>query len=108
MAERRWREHPVIDAVSTWIVAHVPQLWGFGPLPVVLALSWHALRGIHTHEVRTVLRTLDLRAVDRCCARHVLNIAIMGLYDVMAFAAHARARLSAGGTARWRSAGATS
>jgi phosphatidylglycerol lysyltransferase len=86
MANGRWRDRPTIDAVSTWIVAHAAQLWGIVVFGIVLARSWHALRGIHTHEVRAVLRTLAGWPLAIAALVTVLNIAIMGFYDVMAFA----------------------
>src|SRR3954470_10913839 len=55
MAAEGWRDHPRIDAVSAWIVANVTRIWGVVLFAIVLALSWHALRGIHTREVRAVL-----------------------------------------------------
>jgi phosphatidylglycerol lysyltransferase len=81
----RWREHPRIEAAASWIVAHAARLWGFALLGVVLALSWHTLRGVHTHEVRAVLRSLHTRDLTLAAFVTIVNIAIMGLYDVMAF-----------------------
>ena len=86
MGEGRWRDRLRVDAVSTWIVAHAPRLWGFVLIALVLVLSWHSLRGIHTREVRAILRSLDARPLTLAAVVTVLNIAIMGLYDVMAFA----------------------
>ena len=85
MPEGRWRDHPRIDAASAWVVANATRIWGVALLALVLALSWHSLRGIHTHEVRAILRSLDSRSVLSAALVTVLNIAIMGLYDVMAF-----------------------
>src|SRR4051812_31272880 len=86
MADRRWRDHPRIDAASAWVVANATRIWGVALFAIVLTLSWHALRGIHTHEVRAVLGSLDSRPLIVAALVTVLNIAIMGLYDVMAFA----------------------
>ena len=55
---KRWRDHPRIDAASAWVVANAPRIWGVVLVAIVLALSWHSLRGIHTREVRAVLRCL--------------------------------------------------
>src|SRR5262249_49195261 len=49
------------------------------------ALSWQSLRGIHTREVRAILRTLEQGPLTFAALVTSLNIAIMGLYDVMAF-----------------------
>jgi phosphatidylglycerol lysyltransferase len=80
------RHRPSIDAITAWVVAHAAQLWGIVVFAMVLALSWHTLRGIHTHQVRAVLRTLAGGPLTMAALVTVLNIAIMGLYDVMAFA----------------------
>ena len=61
MTPNTWREHPRIEAASSWIVAHATRLWGFVLVGIVLALSWHTLRGVHTQQVRAVLRALDAR-----------------------------------------------
>jgi len=86
MVRGRWRNHPAIDAASTWIVAHTARLWGAAVFAIVLAVSWHTLRGIHTREVRGILRTLASGPLVIAALVTVLNIAIMGLYDVIAFA----------------------
>jgi len=83
---KRWRDHPQVDAASAWVVANAPRIWGVVLFAIVLALSWHSLRGIHTREVREVLRSLDPRPLALAALVTVLNIAIMGFYDVMAFA----------------------
>ena len=85
MTETSWREHPRIEAASSWIVAHAARLWGFALFGIVLALSWHTLREVHTREVREVLRSLHARELTIAAAVTIVNIAIMGLYDVMAF-----------------------
>jgi phosphatidylglycerol lysyltransferase len=86
MVHSRWRIHPAIDAASTWVVAHTARLWGAAVFAVVLALSWHTLRGIHTHQVRGILGTLASGPLVIAALATALNIAIMGLYDVIAFA----------------------
>jgi len=86
MSIRRWKDHPIVDAASAWLVANAARLWGAIVLAAVLALSWQALRGIHTHEVRAILRTLATGPLVFAALVTALNIAIMGLYDVMAFA----------------------
>ncbi len=97
MTDEPGREYPRAAAAAAWIVAHAARLWGFALFGIVLALSWHTLRGVHTHEVRAVLRTLDPGWLAAAAAITVLNITIMGLYDVLAFR-HTRARPSE----RWK------
>jgi phosphatidylglycerol lysyltransferase len=77
--------HRRAEQLSTWIVARAARAWGLLVIAVVLALSWHALRGIHIHEVRAMMRALDGRWLVVAGALTLANIAIMGLYDVVAF-----------------------
>jgi phosphatidylglycerol lysyltransferase len=86
MRERPLRDHQGVAAASTWIVAHAARLWGALLITVLLALTWHTLRGINTHEVRAVFRILQTRPLTVGAIVTLLNIAIMGLYDVVAFA----------------------
>ncbi len=97
MTANSWREHPRIEAASSWVVAHAARLWGFVLFGIVLALSWHTLRGVHTQQVRAVLRALAARELTIAGLVTMLNIAIMGLYDVMAFR-HTQTRA----VERWR------
>jgi phosphatidylglycerol lysyltransferase len=97
VTKNTWREHPRIEAASAWIVAHAARLWGIALFAIVLALSWHTLRGVHTHDVRAVLRALHGRELGIAALVTIANIAIMGLYDVMAFR-HTRTRA----LERWR------
>ncbi len=99
-----------IDAASAWIVAHAARLWGASLFAIVLALSWHALRGIHTHEVRAILRTLDSRPLAIAALvtdpQHRDHGPLRR--DGVRRAPETRADRSDGSSARWRSAGATS
>ncbi|NUR55836.1 MAG: bifunctional lysylphosphatidylglycerol flippase/synthetase MprF [Acidobacteria bacterium] len=72
-------------AAWQWIVAHASTLWGFALLAVVLALSWHALRAIHTRDVRAALHSLDADWLTIAGILTIGSIAVMGLYDVLAF-----------------------
>ena len=85
MTSNSWREHPRLQAISSWIVAHAARLWGAALFGIVLALSWQTLRGVHTQDVRVVLRALHARELTIAALVTMVNIAIMGLYDVMAF-----------------------
>src|SRR5260370_36628357 len=73
------------ERVSTWLVAHAARAWGGLIVALVLALSWNALRGIHMRDVRVTLRGLDDRWLMAAALITVVNIAIMGLYGVLAF-----------------------
>jgi phosphatidylglycerol lysyltransferase len=73
------------ERATTWLVAHAVRAWGFVIVAVVLALTWHALRGIHIRDVRATLQALDDRWLLAAAIITLVNIAIMGLYDVLAF-----------------------
>jgi phosphatidylglycerol lysyltransferase len=73
------------ERASTWLVANAARAWGFLVVALVVALSWNALRGIHVHDVRATLRSLDARWLVAAALITLVNIAIMGLYDVIAF-----------------------
>jgi hypothetical protein len=85
------------EQVSTWIVARAARVWGLLVIAIVLALTWHALRGIHIRDVRATLRALDGRWLIAAGALTLLNIAVMGLYDILAFS-----RTRASVFERWR------
>ena len=82
----------IVRARSTWMVAHAAGSGGSLSSAIVLALSWNALRGMHTHEVRATLRRAGrARAARSRPLVTIANIAIMGMYDVVAFR-HTRTR----------------
>jgi phosphatidylglycerol lysyltransferase len=90
----------VVERVRTTLVflmGHAPRFLPFVVLAIVGALTWDALRQIHVADVRDALAKLDARRLWLAAAVTVLNIAVMGLYDVVAFA-HTRSRW----TERWR------
>lgn len=86
-----------VERASTWLVAHAARVWGILVVAAVLAVSWGALRGIHIHGVRAALRALDGRWLAAAAALTLANVAIMGVYDVIAFR-----RTRAGVLQRWR------
>src|SRR3954467_787753 len=75
----------IVERASTWLVAHAARVWGLVVIAAVLAVSWGTLRGIHIHDVRAMLRSLDGRWLAAAAALTIANVAIMGLYDVLAF-----------------------
>src|SRR3954447_6257981 len=78
-------EMKIVERASTWLVAHAARAWGLVVIAAVLAVSWGTLRGIHIHDVRAMLRSLDGRWLAAAAALTIANVAIMGLYDVLAF-----------------------
>ena len=80
-----------------WLAARAARLWPFALGAVVLATSWGPLREIHTRDFRADLRALDSAWIVVAVALTVANIAVMGVYDVIAFR-HTRTRWME----RWR------
>jgi phosphatidylglycerol lysyltransferase len=71
-------------ALWWWLLAHLGQLW---PLLVAVALavvSWEALRAIDGAALRAALRATDRRWAAVGAAVTVLNLIVMGGYDVVA------------------------
>jgi phosphatidylglycerol lysyltransferase len=95
MTHRRGRG-PLDDA-AVWTLGHAVRVWPFVLFAIVIWLSWHTLRQIHTHDFRVALRALHPGWVAVCGVATVLNVAVMGWYDVVAFR-HTRARARE----RWR------
>ena len=83
--------YPRAQSAIVWTLGHAVRLWPFVLVAVVFVLSWHTLRQVHTRDVRAALHGLDTRWVMLACALTVLNVAVMGLYDIVAFR-HTRAR----------------
>src|SRR5438128_1498206 len=86
-----------IEISAMWLLGHVSRVWPFLVFAIVLTLSWSALRQISAHEFRTALHALEPTWLVVAAAVTITNIAVMGLYDVIAFR-HTRAR----GAERWR------
>ncbi|HTM24289.1 MAG TPA: bifunctional lysylphosphatidylglycerol flippase/synthetase MprF [Vicinamibacterales bacterium] len=80
-----------VGATSAWIVAHAGRIWAFAVVAIILALSWNTLRGIHMRDLRQVLHTLDGRWLLIAALATIVNVVVMGLYDVFAFG-HTRTR----------------
>ncbi|HYT73763.1 MAG TPA: hypothetical protein VEL79_03345, partial [Vicinamibacterales bacterium] len=90
-------EHRRLDGALAWVVAHAGRIWAFAVVAIVLALSGHTLRGIHMRDLRWVLHALDSGWLVVAAVATILNIAVMGLYDVFAFG-HTRTKA----WERWR------
>jgi phosphatidylglycerol lysyltransferase len=86
-----------IEMALVWSVAHGSAAWPFVMFAAVLALSWSQLRHIHPREVRAALGNFDGRWLVLAGVITAVNIAVMGLYDVIAFR-HTRCRWQE----RWR------
>jgi phosphatidylglycerol lysyltransferase len=86
-----------IEVGLVWLLGNASRIWPFVVFGIVLALSWGALRQIHPGMFRAALRALQVNWLVAAAAATVANIAVMGLYDVIAFH-HTRSRWSE----RWR------
>jgi phosphatidylglycerol lysyltransferase len=89
--------YPRFQAAAVWTLGHAIRLWPFLLFAVVLALSWQTLRQVHTRDVRFAFHALDTGWLAVAAAVTAINVAVMGLYDVVAFA-HTKTRASE----RWR------
>src|SRR5438128_595379 len=68
-----------------WLLGHLTRVAPFLVLAAVLGVSWHALRQISVRDFRFALRSLDARWLIVAALATLLNIGVMGLYDVIAF-----------------------
>jgi phosphatidylglycerol lysyltransferase len=80
-----------LETALVWIVGHAPRFLPFVVIGLVVAFTWGALTEIHPREVRMALRQMDSTWLSVAAAATALNIAVMGLYDVIAFR-HTRSR----------------
>ena len=80
-----------LDDAAVWALGHAVRVWPFILFAVVVWLSWHTLRQIHTRDFRVALRALHPGWIALSAVATVVNIGVMGWYDVIAFR-HTRAR----------------
>ncbi len=74
-----------LKTIVVWVVGHAGRLLPLLIVAVVVAVTWDALRRIHFGEVRAALRGMDQGPILVGLAITAVNIAVMGLYDVVAF-----------------------
>ena len=74
-----------------WLVGHAPKVLPVVVIGLVGILSWNEIRAIHPREVRASLHTLDRAWLLIAALATLLNIGVMGLYDVIVFE-HTRSR----------------
>jgi len=84
-ADRLRVRFEVLEGVALWALSHVSSVWPAIAIAAILWLTWSTLRQVHIHEVRDALEALDARWVWAAGAFTALNVAVMGLYDVVAF-----------------------
>jgi phosphatidylglycerol lysyltransferase len=77
-APSRWR------ALGWWLLAHLGQLWPLLVAVVLGVVSWEALHSVDGNAIRVALRATDRWWVAAAAALTVVNVAVMGMYDVFA------------------------
>lgn len=80
-----------------WSLGNGAAIWPFAVFALLLAMSWGALRQIHPWAVRAAIRQFDAPWLVIAALVTAANVAVMGLYDVVAFR-HTRC----GWRERWR------
>lgn len=86
-----------IETVILWLIGHARTVLPLLIITVVVAAAWGPLREIHPRQVRDALHAFDSFWLSIAALATLLNIGVMGLYDVIVFA-HTRSRW----TERWR------
>ena len=74
-----------IKTIGLWLIGHVSRFLPVVVVSLVLAATWQALRQVHPHDVVAALRVMDAAWLTAAGVITVLNIGVMGLYDVIAF-----------------------
>ena len=88
MTERVPNRQDVSSRVKTgmvWIVGHASRFLPVLVVFIVGALTWQAVRQVHPYDVVSVLRAMQAPWLAAAALLTVLNIGVMGLYDVLAF-----------------------
>jgi phosphatidylglycerol lysyltransferase len=80
-----------LRTAAVFLLGHVPRVLPFAVVAIVVFLTWDALRNIRPGDVRHALHSLDVSHLWLAALVTVANIAVMGLYDVIAFS-HTRSR----------------
>lgn len=75
---------------AVWLIGHASRFLPLIVIAVVVALTWQGLLQIHPSEVVPNLRAMDGWWITGAAFVTLLNIGVMGLYDVVAFP-HTRA-----------------
>jgi phosphatidylglycerol lysyltransferase len=86
-----------VEVSLVWLLGHASTVAPFVIFAVLLGVSWGALRDIRVRDFRLALRSLDPLWLTGAAVLTALNVAVMGLYDVIAFG-HTRS----GRAERWR------
>ena len=68
-----------------WFVGHLGSVLPVLVLGILILVTWNELRNIHFRDVRAALRGEDHGPLLIALGVTVLNVVVMGLYDVVAF-----------------------
>jgi phosphatidylglycerol lysyltransferase len=79
-----------IETGAVWLLGHASRFVPLLVVAVVGALTWQALRQVHPRDVVLALRGMQPPWIVAAALVTMLNICVMGLYDVVAFR-HTRA-----------------
>ena len=82
---------------AVWLIGHASRFVPIVVLSVVVALTSQTLRQVHPRDIAAALRTMSWAWLLIAAAVTVINVGVMGLYDVVAFR-HTRTRAME----RWR------
>jgi phosphatidylglycerol lysyltransferase len=96
---RAERPRGVLASVETgavWLVGHASRFLPILVVAVIGMLTWQAVRQVHPRDVAAALRAMEFPWIAGAAALTLLNVGVMGLYDVLAFR-HTRAPVRA----RW-------
>ena len=88
---------PGIKTFGVWLIGHASRFVPALVILAVVALTWQTLRQVHPHDVLEQLHAIRAGWLVAAAAITLVNIGVMGLYDVVAFQ-HTRTRL----LERWR------
>jgi phosphatidylglycerol lysyltransferase len=80
-----------------WLIGHASRFIPPIVVAVVVALTWETLRHVHPRDIAAAMRTMSSGWLLVAGAVTLVNIGVMGLYDVVAFR-HTRTRA----TERWQ------
>src|SRR5437868_4962825 len=74
-----------VQRAGVWLLGRVARVWPFILFAVIFGFSWDALRQINTRAFRTAFHGLAPSWIIAATLITIANIAVMGLYDVIAF-----------------------
>lgn len=79
-----------LEVAGIWLLGHASGLWPALMFAIVLGLSWGALSHVNTRDFRSTFHDLNSSWLAIAAAMTIVNVGVMGLYDLVAFR-HTRA-----------------